>query len=188
MKKFGRVNVLFFLNVFLIIAIVYILSLTISLFLNKRLKVGDQLSNIINKSLNIENVVFYSKNDSVLHRSDYYSIIIRSNVSCGTCFGDYLYQWQAVVDSMSASSIEITPLFIFPATDESKIQDIKKTMDSLNFYYSFDLSTFCSNNSFVNVAKTSFSTFLVDEKFVVKIVGDPVYNKAIIKLYRKLFE
>lgn len=109
--------------------------------------------------------------------------VVDSN-SCTECRLK-LYDWRKYIEEIDSINLDITFIFIVHAKDSSLIEIIKEK-NKFNYPIFYDYTNKMEQlNHFPKDSR--FQTFLLDKNNKVILIGNPIGNSYMWKLYKKVF-
>lgn len=153
---------------------------------SEKTKVKSDIDFWIDKELLLtDNLVVYPESirmqNPILGFSSY-KVVTYIDASCASCFVE-LYKWEELVHTFS--DLNVPTLIILEASDTSIFDP--KSHNFINVSYPLlhdNHGVFKNeNNLFKN---SSFRTFLINDKNVTKLVGNPINNEELKELYLKV--
>lgn len=124
-------------------------------------------------------------NDSVMHKNTIKIItLIADTGDCTTC-SMQVYDWYLRKLDLNNKALKCDIVYIL--NDSVRLSaDIQKLMGYYNLYYTTYLQYFTVNNK--EIASSMFKTFLVGKDNRIKLVGSPLDNEKLWKLYKKIIQ
>lgn len=143
-----------------------------------------KLNNIIGKELLLPtNLIEYQNN---LSNNPDYNIYTVIDVSCGSCLAA-LEDWYNQINSYSEETIQLNIICI--SEDDFALFEYlfeAKHFNSFPFRYFFDYEgDYIKENSFM-LKGMDYQTLLVDKNNIIKLIGNPLYNNELSKLYNRI--
>lgn len=148
---------------------------------NERRKIEIMMSNPINLSLDKLKCIGHNlkKNDA-----RYKWIVYKSLKGCKPCIISKVYDWEMFEHNCAEDGISVSFVCIFEQGDNEmdNILEAYKTANLSSNIYVDTANVFMTKNRQIP-SERKYHTFLVDENNRVVLVGNPIYNEKISKMF-----
>lgn len=124
-------------------------------------------------------------NDSIMHEKTLKIItIIPDTGSCTTC-SMQVYDWYLYKLDLNNKGLECDIIYVLGDSIELE-PEIQKLLGYYNLYYTNCFQSFAESNK--EILACTFKTFLVDKNNRIKLVGSPLNNENLWKLYKEVIK
>lgn len=113
-------------------------------------------------------------------------VVYVDSLDCSPCRLGHMYDYEEIIEYHDEIGAEFVPVFIF-SPPRAKVKEVMLSLKMTDFNYPVFIDTnhiFGSSNTHIPEDKR-FHTFLLDKNGQVILVGDPVNNPSLWKLYKQ---
>lgn len=120
----------------------------------------------------------------VSHIPEYRLIVLFDSTVCNACGYNSLYLWNEIIQYGENNPDKLQCFFIFSPSEEE--MENMKVLESSGIYdICVDISGLFSDNNPDYVNNPAFNTFLINKQGKPVLMGNPIFNNSLYKLYSK---
>lgn len=158
-------------------ALIFLLSLLFYSCNSKKQDKIAEVSNLIGREVEINDLNIDLSSNKIL-------ILVGDTADCTTC-AMQIYDWYIYKLDLDKHDLDCDVIYIL--NDSIRLDsNVKMLMKRYNLHYKRGLSSFMRRNQILN--NNSFTTYLIDKNNRIQLVGSPIENEHLWKLYKKVLD